>query len=236
MKALLIGVPEQVSRSISLALRVRWPELTLLRTDDAREALQLVHSEQPHLALLYLPEGSQGPAAEDCLGMIAEIRSFSGIPLLVLGRSDDVMDKVKALEIGADDWMSPHFSPMEFIARVNAILRRCSPQKPGVASFLDGKLSIDYATRRVSVQGRTVKLTPIQYRIFCYLAENEGRICTTGELLRYVWGPNSSDDRELLKLNVYRLRSKIEADPSNPEIIFNERGMGYVIRASASPE
>jgi two-component system, OmpR family, KDP operon response regulator KdpE len=179
------------------------------------------------------PNRAQGSAAEDCLGLIGEIRSFSGIPLIVLGLSADVMDKVKALEIGADDWISPPFSPMEFIARVNAILRRCWPQKPGVASFLDGKLSIDYATRRVSVLGRTVRLTPIQYRIFCYLAENEGRICTTGELLRYVWGPNSSDDRELLKLNVYRLRSKIEEDPSNPEIILNERGMGYVIRASA---
>lgn len=236
MKVLLIRVPEQVSRDVSLALRVRWPDLSLLRADEAREALQLVHSEQPHLALLYLPDESQGSSPEDCFGLIGEIRSFSTVPLIVLGRSDDVMDKVKALEIGADDWISPHFSPMEFIARVNAILRRCSPQKPGVASFLDGKLSIDYATRRVSVFGRTVRLTPIQYRIFCYLAENEGRICTTGELLRYVWGPNSSDDRELLKLNVYRLRSKIEEDPRNPEIIFNERGTGYVIRASASTE
>jgi len=236
MKVLLVRLPEEISRNVSLALKVRWPDLSLFRTDEAREALQLVHSEQPHLALLHLPEDSQGSAPEDCFDLISQIRGFSSIPLIVIGRGDDVMDKVKALEVGADDWISPYFSPMEFIARVNAILRRCSPHKPGVASFLGGKLSIDYATRRVSIFGKTVKLTPIQYRIFCYLAENEGRICTTSELLRYVWGPNSSDDRELLKLNVYRLRSRIEKEPSNPEIIFNERGMGYVIRASASTE
>jgi two-component system, OmpR family, KDP operon response regulator KdpE len=236
VKVLLVNVPDEISRNISLALRVRWPDLSLLRANEASEALQLVHNERPHLAVLHLPDVSHGPASGDGFELIGEIRSFSSVPLIVVGQGDDVMDKVKALELGADDWLSAYSSPMEFIARVNAILRRCSPHKSGVARFLDGRLSIDYSTRRISVLGKSVRLTPIQYRIFCYLAENEGRICSNRELLRYVWGPNSDDDTELLKLNVYRLRSRIEEDPSNPEIIFNERGMGYVIRASASSD
>lgn len=236
MKALLINVSDEVSRNIALALRVRWPDLSLVHAHEAAEALQLIHSEQPHLALLHLPEDGQEWTRDRGFEVIEDIRSASEVPLIVIDTHDDVMDRVKALETGADDWITAHFSPMEFIARVNAILRRCSPHKSGVSHFLDGKLSIDYATRRVSIFGRTVRLTPIQYRIFCYLAENEGRICSNRELLRYVWGPNSDDDTELLKLNVYRLRSKIEEDPSHPGIIFNERGMGYVIRASASPD
>jgi len=236
MKILLVKLPEEISRYILLVLKVRWPDLTLFRTEDAREAVQLVHSEQPHLALLHLPERSEGSSPEDCFDLINQIRSLSNVPLIVVGQSDDVMDKVKALELGADDWIYPSSRPMEFIAKVNAILRRCSPDKHGAASFLGGKLSIDYAARQVCVSGKPVKLTPILYKIFCYLAENEGRVCTSNELLQYVWGPNSGDDKELLKLNVYRLRSKIEEHPSDPEIIFSERGIGYVIRSSGSSE
>ncbi|MFO7995914.1 MAG: response regulator transcription factor [Dehalococcoidia bacterium] len=234
MKVLLVKLPEEISRYIPLVLKVRWPNVTLLRTDEADEALQLMHGEQPHLALLRLPRQSEGSSQEECFNLISQIRRFSDVPLIVISESDDATDKIEALEIGADDWTSPHFSPMEFIAKVNALLRRCAPHKPGLSFFLDGKLSIDYAARQVCVSGKPVKLTPIQYRIFCYLAQNEGRVCTAAELLHFVWGPNSGDDKELLKLNIYRLRSKIEEDRSNPELIFNERGVGYAIRASTS--
>lgn len=234
MKVLLVKLPEELSKYIPLVLRVRWPNLSLFHADEARESVQLIHSEQPSIAMLHLPERSEGSSPEDCFDLITQIRSFSNVPLIIVGQSDDVMDKIQALEMGADDWVSSSFIPMEFIAKVNAILRRCSPDRHDVSFFLNGKLSINYAARQVHISGKLVELTPIQYRIFCYLIENEGRVCTSTELLRHVWGPNYSDDKELLKLNVYRLRSKIEEDPSNPEIIFNERGVGYVISAFAS--
>jgi len=208
--------------------------LSLFHTGEPKEALQLVHREQPHLAILHLHERSEGSSPEDCFQLISQIRSFSNVALIIVGQSQDVTDKIKALEVGADDWVSSSFIPMEFIAKVNAILRRCSPDKHDVSLFLDGRLSINYAARQVQISGKPVKLTPIQYKILCHLAENEGRVCSSTELLQHVWGPNYSDERELLKLSVYRLRSKIEEDPSNPGIIFNERGIGYVIRASAS--
>jgi len=229
-----VKLPEELSKYISLVLEVRWRNLSLFHTGEPKEALQLVHREQPHLAILHLHERSEGSSPEDCFQLISQIRSFSNVALIIVGQSQDVTDKIKALEVGADDWVSSSFIPMEFIAKVNAILRRCSPDKHDVSLFLDGRLSINYAARQVQISGKPVKLTPIQYKILCHLAENEGRVCSSTELLQHVWGPNYSDERELLKLSVYRLRSKIEEDPSNPGIIFNERGIGYVIRASAS--
>ena len=236
MKIMLVNMPKELSKYISLVLKVRWPNLSLFHTDEARQAVQLIHSVQPHVAMLHISERSEGSSSEDCFDLITKIRSFYNVPLIVISQNDDVIDKVKALEMGADDCVSPSCIPMEFIAKVNAILRRCSPDNHGVFLFLNGKMAINYATRQVRVLGNTVKLTPIQYNLLCHLTKNQGRVCSSSELLRHVWGPNYSDDRELLKLNIYRLRSKIEEDPSNPEIIFNERGMGYTIRASDSSE
>lgn len=117
---------------------------------------------------------------------------------------------------------------MEFIAKVNAILRRCSPDSNRrISSFLNGKLSINYATREVCILGKQVKLTPIEYKILSYIAENQGRVVSSAELLRCVWGPNYQGDTEILKISIYRLRSKIEQNPSNREIILTERGVGY---------
>ncbi len=234
MKVLVVSYSQDLSQAISPILKVRWPDLSLVHAGEARESLELIHREQPDIVMFHLPERREGAPPLDCFDIITQIRSFSDVPLIVISQSGDIMDKVQALEMGADDWMSPSFIPMEFIAKVNAILRRRSPDIHDVSFFLNGKLSINYAARQVHISGKPVKLTPIQYKLLCHLAENQGRVVSNAELLQHVWGPNYGDARELLKLSVYRLRSRIEADPSNPEIIFNERGVGYVIKASAS--
>jgi len=234
MKVLVVSYSQDLGQEISSILKVRWPDLSLVHTDEARESPELIRREQPDIVMFHIPERREGTPPLDCFDLISQIRSFSNVALIVISQSDDVMDKVKALEMGADDWVSPSFCPMEFIAKVNAILRRRSPNNHGVFFFLNDKLSINYAARQVRISGKPVKLTPIQYKLLCHLVENQGRVCSSAELLQHVWGPNYSDERELLKLGVYRLRSKIEEDPSNPEIIFNERGIGYVIRAPGS--
>jgi len=234
MKVLVVSYSQDLSQAISPILKVRWPDLSLVCAGEARESLELVHREQPDIVMFHLSERREGAPPLDCFDIITQVRSFSDVPLIVISQSDDIMDKVKALDMGADDWMSPSFIPMEFIAKVNAILRRRSANIHDVSFFLNGKLSINYAARQVHISGKPVKLTPMQYKLLCHLAENQGRVVSNAELLQHVWGPNYGDARELLKLSVYRLRSKIEADPSNPEIIFNERGIGYVIKASAS--
>ena len=236
MRVLVISRSQDLAEAISPILKVRWPDLRLVNGNESRESLELIHGERPDIVMFHLPERSEGAPPPDCFTFISQIRSCSDVPLIVIGRSDNVMAKVRALEMGADDWTSPDFIPMEFIARVNAILRRCSPRNDRKSHFLGGKLAIDYATREVFIFDKKVKLTPIQYKLFCHLIENEGRVCSSAELLRHVWGPSYSDDKELLKLGVYRLRSRIEEDPSNPEIILSERGIGYVIRASGLGE
>jgi two-component system KDP operon response regulator KdpE len=234
MKVLIVSQSQELSQGISSILKVRWPDMTSIHTSEARESLELAHTEEPDVVMYHLPEPGEGAPPSDHFEFIGQVRGFSDVPLIVISQSNDVTDKVAALEMGADDWVSPFSIPMEFIAKVNAILRRCSINDHQVSSFLNGKLSINLATREVRILGHPVKLTPIQYKLLCHLIKNQGRVCTNVELLRHVWGPGYSDDKELLKLGVYRLRSKIEEDPSNPEIIFNERGVGYVIRASGA--
>jgi two-component system KDP operon response regulator KdpE len=232
MKVLVISHSQDLLQVISHILKVRWPDLSLAYANEARESLQLIHREQPDIVIFHSPERSAGVPPLDYFDLISRIRSFSGAGLIVISQSDDVMDKVKALEMGADAWVPSSFVPMEFIAKVNAILRRSSPSDHDVSFFMNGKLSVNYDTHRVSISGKPAKLTPIQYKLLCHLIENQGRVCSSTEILQHVWGPNYSDERELLKLSVYRLRHKIEEDPSHPEIILNERGIGYVIRAS----
>jgi len=233
MRVLVVSCSQDLIQDISLILKIRWPDLSLVHVDEATESLELIHREQPDIVMFHLSEQCLEAPPPNCCDLIGQIRSFSDVPLIVISQSDDVLDKVKALDMGADDWVSPFFVPMEFIAKVNAILRRRSPNNHDPSFFLRGKLSINYDTRQVYISGKPVKLTPIQYKLLCHLIKNQGRVCSTAELLQHVWGPNYGDDRELLKLGVYRLRSRIEEDPSNPEIIFNERGIGYVIKASS---
>jgi DNA-binding response OmpR family regulator len=225
MKVLLVSDSEELSRTIPLVLKVRWPNLSLLCTSEARECLQLIHREQPCVAMLHLDSGP-----EDCFALISEIRSFSNVPLIVISQRDDVMDKVRALETGADEWIVQSSVPMEFIAKVNALLRRCpSPNNSCVLSYLGGELSIDSCKHLVSVLGKQVKLTPIEYKILLQLAQNEGRIVSKEALVRTVWGPGYSADPECLKKYIYRLRCKVEEDPAAPRIVLTERGVGYFI-------
>ncbi len=248
MKALFVGDCQDLCEAIDLMLKVRWPELSLIHARQSAESLVPIHREEPDIVMLHFfepgpesvrseeggadPSDSGGAPTLSCFDLIARIRSFSNVPIIVISQSDDVIDRVRALEVGADDWISSSFIPMEFIAKVNAIIRRCSPGKQGIASFLNGRLAINYSAREVFVSGRPVRLTPIQYKILCHLVQNRGRVCSSSELLLHVWGPHYGDDREVLKRSVHRLRSRIEEDPSNPQIICNHRGVGYVISAS----
>jgi DNA-binding response OmpR family regulator len=233
MKVLVVNCSQDLIQDISFILKIRWPNLCLVHSDETGESLELIHREQPDIVMFHLSQQCLETPPPNCFDLINQLRSFSDVPLIVISQSNNVLNKVKALDMGADDWITPFFVPMEFIAKVNAILRRCSPNSDIASFFLDGKLSINYDTHQVCISGKPVKLTPMQYKLLCHLVKNQGRVCSTTELLQHVWGPNYSDDRELLKLSVYRLRSRIEEDPSNPEIIFNERGMGYVIKASS---
>lgn len=236
MKALLVGGPDRLSQDISLILKVRWPLLSLLHISDSTQASQFIYQEQPDMTMLHFPTLGEEPPALHCFDLICQIRSFSSVPIIVVSERNEAIDKARALQLGADDWISPTAMPMEFIARVAAILRRCSPSGNHPLPFANGKLRISYATHEVFVSGKPVKLTPIEYKILCYLAENRGSVVSSAELLRHVWGPNYEDDKELLKISIFRLRAKIEEDPAKPQIILSERGVGYIMRSPEAQE
>ncbi len=225
MKVVLVSGSRDLAETVSLFLKVRWPELTLLNPGGGREAVELIYREDPDMVMI----DHRAPSV-DCFDLTSQIRSYCDVPIVVLGESDDVVDQVRALETGADDWIDPSSVPMGFIAKVSAILRRCSRQDDSVSRILDGKLVINHATREVFVSGNKAKLTPIEYKILCHLVENQGKVVTTRDLLCHVWGPNYESDKEILKINICRLRHKIEEDPANPEIVLSERGVGYIVR------
>ena len=230
MKALLVSESRELSQTVSLILKVRWPELSLAEATKERESIELINREQPHIVMLHLDS-----ARLDCFDLIGQIRGFSNVPVIVLSESDDVVDKVRALETGADDWIAPSSIPMEFIAKVNAVLRRCSPGGDGrVSCFLDGRVTMDCITHGASVLGKEVKLTPIEHNILCHLVRNEGSIVSSAALLHSAWGPDYRSDPEFLKKYIYRLRSKLEDDPTNPQVILTERGVGYAFVAPVS--
>jgi len=229
VKVLLFSESGELRTTIPIILRVRWPSLSLFCASEAGECLQLIHREEPWVVLLDFDS-----EPELCFDLISKIRSFSDVLLIVISQRDDTMDKVRALEMGADDWIVQSSVPMEFIARVNALLRRCPlPSNSRLLSFLDGRLTVNLCTHQVHLLGKQVKLTPIEYKILWQLAQHEGNVVSRETLLRAVWGPNYEADPEYLKKYIYRLRCKVEEDPAAPRVVLTERGVGYIMASSS---
>jgi two-component system KDP operon response regulator KdpE len=225
MKVLVSTDSKDLVETISVILKVRWPDLTMLQATEAREGMDLIHREQPDIVMLHFDSAT----TVNSFDFIGEVRSFSDVPIVIVSQQDDVTDEVRALEMGADDWIVLASLPiMAFIARVNAILRRCFPRNnESTSSFFNGKLTINHATHEVLVEGKVVKLTSIEYKIACELVRNGGSVVSSTSLLHSAWGPDYRADPSFLKKYIYRLRAKIEQDPVNPKLILTEKGVGY---------
>lgn len=231
MKVLLISGSRELEQDVCLCLRVRWPDFALVQIAEATEAMRQVRTEQPAMCILDLDSPNF-----DGVDLLSQIHRFSCVPIIALSQRNDVVDKARVLEIGADDYLTQPFMPIEFIARVNALLRRSGMTKSEYAKpFVSRKLTINYATREVSFSGNPVKLTPIEYKILCHLARHEGSVVTHSDLLHSVWGPDYEADSEFIKKYIYRLRRKAEDDYNNPEIIITERGVGYKLSQLTDP-
>lgn len=186
----------------------------------AAEALDLVALRPPDAAIidLVLPDG-------DGVEVCREIRTWSQMPLIVLSAIDDEDHKVRALEAGADDYVTKPFSPRELIARLEAALRRApgAPTEPRV-QFDD--LTVDLADRKVYLGADEIHLTPIEYELLRRLVQSRGRLLTHRSLLSEVWGPNYVDDTQVLRTHIANLRRKIDPDGSR-RLIRTETGVGY---------
>jgi len=162
----------------------------------------------------------------DGIEIIQRLREWTQVPIIILSVSEQAEDKIKAIDAGADDYVTKPFSMGELLARMRAALRRTA--KSGDAPILTfGELSVDLAHRNVTIRGEEIKLTPTEYEVLKYLVQQAGRVVTHRQLLRAIWGLNYQKESQYLRVYIGQLRRKIEADPSQPTYIITEPGVGY---------
>ena len=223
MKVLVIDDDADVVEVVNLCFSLRWPEAEIISAQCADEALKSIEQQRPELVLLdILLPGMDG------FQLCQEIRRFSDVPIVMLSARDAEVDKVRGLEMGADDYITKPFSHLELLARVRAVLRRYQNQLPTLGEvFESGDLRIDYASRQVLVRGQQVRLSPTEYSLLFHLTRNAGRVLPHHTLLAKVWGRDYTDEIDYLKVYIRRLRQKLEADPETAGSIVSERGVGY---------
>jgi two-component system KDP operon response regulator KdpE len=197
---------------------------------NGEEALHLIEMELPDLIILdIMMPGMDG--FEVCRWL----RQWSQTPIIMLSARGEEKDKVKCLDLGADDYIVKPFGAKELMARVSAVLRRTrtTGMPPTKSSITSGDLVINLAKRQVTRAGMEVKLTPTEYALLQELAVNAGKVLTHTHLLHRVWGPEYRDEREYLHVFVRRLRAKLEPDPNHPRYILTVSGVGYQFKDSA---
>ncbi len=199
----------------------------VLLAGSGAEALRLFTSRCPDVLLLDL-----GLPDMDGTAIIRKLREWSQTPIIVVSARTQEREKVTALDAGADDYVTKPFGTSELLARVRTALRhasarKSSPDAPEEGTFRAGGLVLDYGSRRVSVDGESVRLTQIEYKILSLLARYAGRVLTYDFMVRNVWGPGAKYDNQLLRVNMANIRRKIEKNPAAPRYILTEIGVGY---------
>jgi two-component system KDP operon response regulator KdpE len=224
VKILVVDDAPEVVESVRLGLMVQWREVEVLAAGTGREGLDLVEREAPDLVLLDI-----GLPDMDGYKVLEEIRFFSDVPVVMLTARDNTVDKVKGLELGADDYVTKPFNHLELLARIKAVLRRLDMPAPKsrAPSCHSGDMEMDFDAQEVRVRGERVELTPTEYKLLYHLVRNAGRTLMHGTLLAKVWGRDYVDEVDYLRVYVRRLRDKLGDDPEKPRYIRTERGLGY---------
>jgi len=215
---LVVDDEPQILRVMRASLPIRGYEV--LTATSGEEALNELSKRVPDLVILDLAmPGMSG------LEVCRRIREFSSVPVIVLSAKGSESDKVAALDLGADDYVTKPFGMDELLARARAVLRRLSAQNAGVITVGDVTIYVD--ERRVVVAGREIHLTPKEFDVLKYLVNNAGKVATHRALLQTVWGWQSTDQTEYLRVFINQLRRKIEPDAGHPRYIVTEPWVGY---------
>ena len=224
MRILVVDDEPDVVESVRLGFELQWREIEVAGAGSGEEALDRIEEDRPDIVLLDI-----GLPDIDGFEVIRRIREFSDVPVVMLTARDDAMDKVKGLELGADDYITKPFNHLELMARVKAVLRRLAMPTPTsrAPSFRSGDLEVDFAAHEARLRGERLDLTPTEYKLLYHLVRNAGHVLQHGTLLAKVWGREYVDEVDYLRVYVRRLRDKLGDDPERPRYIRTERGLGY---------
>lgn len=216
----------EITEVVTVAFETAWPGSHVVSAPNGTEGMEMVRTRSPDVVILdvALPEGdSHG------FDLCKEFRSFSDVPIIMLTARSREVDVVRGLELGAADYLTKPFSPVELLARTRAVLRRVQVGPLGTEGrpFISKDLSVDFDTRQVTVLGESVKLTPTEYKMLCYFIRNPRQVLTNQAILDEVWGDDYRDSSGLVKAHVQRLRKKLKDNLQDPKLIITERGRGY---------
>lgn len=224
MKILVVDDDKNIVEAITIGFQLQWQDVDIITAADGEKGLNAFYDHVPDVVLLdvMMPY-------KDGFSVLKEIRQTSDVPVIMLTARGDELDKVKGLELGADDYLTKPFSHLELFARIRAVLRRTQMPAPVSAtpSFVTGDVTINFENREVTRAGKVVKMTPTEYKLLVLLARNAGRVVPFETLLDKVWGPEYRDQLDYLKTYLSRLRKKLEVEPENPRFLLTERSLGY---------
>ncbi|MEO5664764.1 MAG: response regulator transcription factor [Nocardioides sp.] len=206
-------------RTLTINLRAR--DYDVETAGDGRSALQIVDERMPDVILLDL-----GLPDIDGISVLKQLRSFTRVPVIVVSARSDPDDKVEALDLGADDFITKPFSIEELLARVRVTTRRAEIEEPAVVVQV-GDLTLDVTESRATRAGENIHLTPIEWKIIETLAHKRGRLVRQGDLLYAVWGPGFERQTNYLRVHLASIRRKLETDPAAPSLFVTEPGIGY---------
>jgi two-component system KDP operon response regulator KdpE len=221
----LILVVDDEPRMIKfIRMNLELEDYRVVEATNGLEAVERVREDLPDLLVMdvQMPEMDGFEALE-------RIRQVSTVPVIMLTVKADEEDKIRGLELGADDYVTKPFSPRELSSRIKALLRRLEmPSLPAkTVTQIDDRLTVDFQRHEVLVDGKPIKLRPTEYRLLYHLISNAGWVMSHETLLSKVWGHEYRDESHLLRLYITYLRKKIETEPANPQYILTERGVGY---------
>jgi two-component system, OmpR family, KDP operon response regulator KdpE len=222
MPARILVVDDEPNILATLAPLLRSRGYEVFTSMNGGAALEAIGREKPDLIVLDL-----GLPDIDGVDVARQIRESGNIPIVVLSARGGEDDKVRALDVGADDYVTKPFGAEELLARIRAALRRSDPPSPPSEPLVIGGLTIDRARFRVWRDGVELRLTPKEFDLLTYLAQHSGRVLTHRVLLKAIWGPNAVDQPEHLRVLIGSLRKKIEANPADPKFILTEPWVGY---------
>jgi two-component system KDP operon response regulator KdpE len=222
-KVLIVDDEQSIRLFLKLTLTSQGYET--IEAASGQEALNQARTEKPGIIILDV-----GLPDMDGIEVTRQLREWTQIPIIILSVRGSEKDKIAALDLGADDYLTKPFVVGELLARVRAALRRTAASGK-TPLFKKGELEIDLERRLVKVAGNEIQLTPNEYELLKVLVDNSGKVMTHKHLLNAVWGPEYFGEFHMLRVNISNLRRKIEPDPSRPQIIITESGVGYRLKA-----